>query len=103
MATVLANIRRMLTQFDPHPPNPSHLGTIHPQRAYCSPPDRRQPNDFSSFSIPGKVVTPALLMGMKQRGNDLSFWVYSGLTTGLMAIAAWTGEAKVFKDGSATR
>lgn len=100
MAAVLANFGWVLTQLDPHSSHPRHLGAIHLQHGYRSSPDRCQPNNFSGIGIPGKVVTPALLLGMKKWGNGLAFWVYCRLAVGLMAIAGGASQAKVLKIGS---
>lgn len=103
MVAALANLGGVLTQLDPHLSYPSHLEAIHLQHRYSGPPDRRQPSNFSCFSIPGKVVTPALLLRMKERGNGLGPWIYSRLAIGLVAIARRAGQAEILKNGSACR
>ena len=103
MATVLANFRGVLTQLDPHSSHPSHLRTIHLQHGYSSSPDRCQPSNFSGLGIPSKVITPALLLGMKERGNGLGLWVCRRLAIGFIAIACRAGQAEILKNGSASR
>ena len=103
MAAVLANVRWVLAQLDPHLPYPSHLGAIHLQHGYRGSPNRRQPNYFNSFSIPSKVVTPALLLRMKERGNSLGLWVYRCLAISLVAIACRAGQAEILKNGNTSR
>jgi len=48
------------------------------------------------------MLTPVLLLGVKERHDRLSLWIDRGLASAFMPIATWTSQTQVFRDSGSS-